>query len=252
MRIILSIAILNFKSAIKEKIFIGIVFLFLFLLAVSSLLATMGVGESVKIIRNAGLVGIELTGLLLIVFSLIFNFYREKDSRMQEVYLSFLSRSGFLGGKLLGYIFLLFFYCLIAAAGYGLILFFNDALSLRVIVGIYPIFLKLCIILFFTLLFSVIFTSNFVALFSSFFVYLSSELIGPALELVKSGGPLQIIILKGVYHMLPNFDKLDIKTQAVYEQLPSISFFLYITFYTVIYLIFMYLLTCLIFGRKEC
>lgn len=252
MKKILAIALLNFKSAVKEKIFIGIVFFFIIFLAVTILLSILGVGESQKVLRNAGLVGIELTGLILIIFSLVFSYYQDHHSRMQEVYLSFLSRSEYIAGKLLGYILLVISYCLISGIGYGLVLYFKQAFGLKVIIGIYPLFLKLSIILFFTLLFSVIFSSNFVALFSSLFIYLSSELSKFALELItKKGTQLQIIIFKFFYYILPSFDKLDIKTQAVYEKIPGLSFFTYITLYSLGYLIFLYLLTCLIFRKKE-
>jgi hypothetical protein len=252
MRKILSIAFLNLKSALKEKIFIGIVFFFIFLLSVTILLATMGVGESIKVLKDAGLVGIELTGLLLIIFSFIISFYRERDSKMLEVYLSFLSRAGYLAGKLLGYLLLLFFYFLISILGFGVILAFKHAFNLKIFIAIYPMFLKLSITLFFTLFLCIIFSSNLVALFSSFFVYLSSELSKFTLDLVvKKGNHFQIVIFKWIYHILPNFDKLDLKTQAVYEKIPNFAFFFYITIYSIIYLIFLYLLSYLIFGKKE-
>lgn len=253
MKRIFSISILNFKSAVKEKIFIGLVFLFIFLLAVSMFLAKLGVGESVKVLRNAGLVGIEITGLLLVIFSLVFSFYREKNSRMQEIYLSFVSRCGYISGKLLGYVFLLFSYLVIAIIGYGLILYFNNAFSLNVFAGIYPIFLKLSIVLFFTFLFCVIFNSSLVALFTSFFVYFSSELSKYALDVLienKTEG-IQLFLLKSIYHIFPNFDMLDIKSQAAYLKLPSLYFFQSITFYSVAYLIFLYFLICILFKKSK-
>lgn len=252
MKKILSLAGLNFRTALKEKIFIGLIFFFLFLLGVSVLLAKLGVGESEKVLRNAGLVGIELTGILLVIFSVVFNFYREKDNHMLEIYLSFSSRFAYIGGKLLGYIGLIFSYCIIGAIGYAVILYFKQAFTMKVLIGIYPIFLKLCITLFFTLLLCIVFSTNFIALFSSFFLYIVSETSKFALELVSKGSStIQLLLYKGIYHLLPNFDKLDIKSQVIYKNIPSINFFLIITLYTIGYLLFLYLLTTLIFKKKQ-
>lgn len=252
MRKILAVAFLNFRQEIREKLFFGVVFFFIFFLSLCVLLGKLSVGESEKVLRNAGLVGIEITALILVIFSLTFSFYREKDSRILEIYLSNFSRSSYISGKLGGYLLICLFYLALSGFGYILLLFFYNAFVFQPIAGLYPLFLKLSIIIGFCLVFCCLFSSPLIALLSSLFLYLASETASPALKIITLGAnKVQIALFKCLYYLLPNMDKLDIKSLVVYGKLPPVSFFLLISLYTLIYILFLWLIARFIFLRKE-
>lgn len=252
MRKILAVAWLNFKQTIREKLFFGAIFFFIFFLALCILLGKLSVGESEKVLRNAGLAGIELTALILVIFSLTFSFYKEKDSRILEIYLSNFSRSAYLSGKFGGYLLTCLFYLILSGMGYIFLLFFYNAFTFQPIVGLYPLFLKLSIVIGFCLVFCCLFSSPLIALLSSLFLYFASEMAYPALKIIILGANrFKIALFKCLYYLLPNMDKLDIKSLVVYGQLPPLSFFLLISLYALIYILFLWLTAQFIFIRKE-
>ncbi|MFH1339351.1 MAG: hypothetical protein ABIH40_05870 [Candidatus Omnitrophota bacterium] len=252
MRKIASVALLNFKQAIRDRIFLGVIFFFVFFLAFCALLGKLSPGETGKVLRNAGLAGIELSALILVVFSLTFSFYREKDSRMLEIYLSNFSRTAYISGKLGGYLLISVFYLALSAIGYILLLCFYGAFLWQPIIGLYPLFLKLSIIVGFCLVFSCLFSSPVIALLSSLSLYFASETAYPALKVIGlEAGEVKVFLFKCLYYLLPNMNKLDIKSLAIYGRLPELSFFLLISLYSFGYILFLWLIARFIFTRRE-
>jgi len=252
MKRVLSIAFLNFREATRNKLFFGVIFFFIFYLAFCILLGRLSPGEEEKVLRNAGLVGIELTALILVIFNLIFSFYREKDSRILEVYLSDFSPSTYIAGKTVGHFLICLFYLFLSGIAYSLLLFFHRGFNLSVLAGVFAIFFKLSIVISFSLLFCCLFSSSSLALLCSLFLYAAAEAAPSALRIVNTyGDKVQRFILNALYAILPNMDKLDIKAFVVYGKLPSVEFFTLIISYTIIYLFILWLVTVLAFQKKE-
>src|SRR3989338_5353413 len=238
MKAALAVSWLNFKQGIRERLFYGVIFFFLSFLAFSVLLGKLSVGENAKVLRNAGLTGIEFSALLLVIFSLIFSFYKERDGRILEIYLSHFSRSAYISGKFIGYLLILLFYLGLAGLGYALILFWQQAFAWQITAGIYFLFLKLSIVTSFALAFACLFSSPIIALLCSFFLYFASEAAHSALKIILQGNnPLQALFFKCLYHCFPNMDKLDIKALVAHGQLPGLSFFLLASLYGCAYLL---------------
>ena len=252
MRKVVSVALLNLKQGMREKLFWGVAFFFIFLLGLSVLLGELAVGEGVKVMRNAGLAGIELSALVLVVFSLTFSFYRDRDARMLEVYLSYFSRGAYIGGKLLGYLLICLFYLIIAGAGWVVILLLHNAFTYQIFGGLLSLFLKLSIVISFTLVFCTIFSSPIIASLGSLFIYGASEMAGEALRIVSlSGSPIQLTFFRFLHRLLPNMARLDVKSYVAYGELPSLSFFASISLYTVIYIVFLLLISRFMFLKRE-
>ncbi len=248
----MSISLLNFKQATKDKFFLGIAFFFVLYLAFSILIGNLSVGHGDKALRNAGLVGIELTTIMLIVFSFTFSFYREKDSRILEVYFSNFRRAPCMNGKIIGYALLSLIYLLFSGLAYAGILSLYGAFDFATLTALYPIFLKTIIMICFTSIFASLFSSSTMALLSSFFIYIASEFAPSALKIISTyGAELQRKLIKILYFFLPNMDKLDIKTLTVHGTLPPKSYFLWITVYAFVYILFLWLINLCIFQRKE-
>ncbi|MBU2044390.1 MAG: hypothetical protein KJ619_04105 [Candidatus Omnitrophica bacterium] len=252
MRKFLAISFLNFKEAVRDKFFLGVVFFFIFYLLFCIFLGKLSVGHADKVMRDAGLAGIELTAIILVIFSFTFSFFREKENRILEVYLTDFSPGICVSGKIFGYVLLCGLYLLLSAIAFGGLLYLNQAFNLASLVALYPLFLKIVIIIFLASLFSTLFSSATTALLSLLFVYVGAELIPSALAIVKAyGAPVQKVFIKFIYLFFPNMDKLDIKSLAVYGKLPDYRFFLGITIYALVYCLFLWLINLLIFQKKE-
>jgi len=247
-----SIALLNFRIVIKDKIFIGIVFSFLFYLLICIFLSRLSVGYTEKVLKDFGLLGIELTGLILIIFSYIFHFYREKDTQILRVYLSNFSKPVYLTGKILGYFFVTFLYILFSIITLEIILFFYHIFDSALLVMVISFLLKMFIMVTVVSLFSSLFSSPLLALLSTVFLYAAAHLAPSALRIVSFYGSFwQKILVKCIYHLLPNLDKLDIRYLVVWGNYPSLEYIGKITVYSSVYIIFLWLLGICIFEKKE-
>jgi len=249
---ILSIAFLNFKEAAREKLFVGVVFFIIAYFAFCVLLGKLSVGHSAKVIRDIGLLGIEFSTILLMIFSLVSSFYREKNTRILDVYLVNFERSSYILGKALGYFLLLAFYLLFSALGFLLILFLFDAFHPSAAIAFYPLFLKGSIIICFAAIFSIFFSSPTLSIVCSFFIYLSSELAPSVVKILgHAGAAWQKSLMHGLYAILPNMDKLDMKRAVSMGIIPEINYFLSITLYTVIYVGVLLVVNIMIINSRE-
>lgn len=249
---IFSIILLNLKQGIREKTFWIAGLFFLFLLGFSVFLGELSIGEKAVVLRNVSLSSIEISCLLLIVFGLVLGFYREKDTRLKEVYLSYYSCANYLAGKLIGYILLCLIYVFLTSLITGLILFLNNAFLWKFFIGSLGIFLKLSIFCSICLLFSSLFNYPLLASLTTIFVYVASELSYNALRIVKvSKNDFAKVFIKFLYHLLPNADKIDLKLNAIYGQIPQIWILFGIVVYVLLYILFSYFLTLFVFLRKE-
>lgn len=252
MKKFLSVARLNFREAVRDKFFLGVVFFLVFYLLFCIFLGKLSVGHLDRVLRNAGLVGIELTAIILIIFSFTFSFFREKENRILEVYLSNFKPAICIGGKIFGYILLSLLYLLLAALGFGLLLYLHQAFSWQVLTALYPVFLKIIVVIFLASVFSTLFSSATTSLLCLLFIYISAEAIPSALAIVGAyGSQIQKVFIKVIYLLLPNMDKLDIKSLAIYGKVPSLGFFLTVSFYAGVYCLFLWLINLFIFQRKE-
>ncbi len=252
MKKFLSVSALNFKEAMRDKFFLGVVFFFVFYLFFCMFLGKLSVGHVERVLRNAGLVGIELTAIILVIFSFTFSFFREKENRILEVYLSNFRPTTCIGGKVFGYILLSALYLLLAGLGFAGLLYLHKAFVGSVLVALYPVFLKIVVIIFLASLFSTLFSSATTSVLSLLFVYVSAEAIPSALAIVKAyGSQIQKVFIKGVYLFLPNMDKLDIKALSVYGKTPPLGFLLGISLHIAVYCLFLWLINLFIFKRRE-
>lgn len=248
----LSITLLNVKQGIREKTFWTAGLLFLFLLGFSLFLGELSIGEKEAVLRNVSLSSIEISCLLLVVFGLVWGFYREKDTALKEVYLSYFSCANYLTGKLIGYLFICLIYVSLTSLIAAFILILNNAFLWSFFLGSLGIFLKLSVFCSICLLFCSLFDYPLLASLTTIFVYIASEFSYNALKIatVSKNGFTRIII-KFLYHLLPNVDKIDFKINAIYGQVPQFCLLVGVTFYVLLYILFSYFLTFFIFLRKE-
>lgn len=252
MKKIIPIALLNLIQGTREKTFWLSGFFFVFLLIFSSFLGQLSIGEKEIILRSVMFSSIEISGLLLIVFGLVYSFYREKDSRLAEVYLSYFSPANYLTGKLLGFVSICFIYIFITSILGTAVFLLNKVFLWQLFLGSYGIFLKLSIFCCSCLLFSSMFSSPLFASIVTIFFYIGSELSYSASRIANIFENTAIkIFFKSIYYILPNVDKINLKNVVIYGNTPSLAHLINITLYTFFYCAFILLLTIFIFKRKE-
>ncbi|MFH1768619.1 MAG: hypothetical protein ABH858_05630 [Candidatus Omnitrophota bacterium] len=252
MKEIFSVAFLTFKQAVRSRLFTGVIFFFVFYAFFCTILGELSPGETQKVMRSAALAGIEITAVGLIVFTIVFNFYREKESHMLDIYLSNFKRSDYVTGKILSYIFISLFYIILSGLCCWLLLSLYGAFSPAFLAALYSIFLKVSIVVSFCLIFTSFFSSPIIALLITFFLYVSAQVGRAALDAVNLyGRKLQQTVVLLFYSLLPNMDKLDINNLAAYGKVPDFVFFFQITFYSLLYISLLWLINILLWQKKE-
>ena len=252
MKEIFRIAFFIFKQGIREKVFIGLLFVFIFILGVCVFLGKISAGEEVRILRNAGLVGIEFSGFLIILFFITHNFYQQKYTRILDLFLVGFKRRILLTGYFLGYLLILFFFLVFSFLIFSSICLFYKAYYPGILVAGLFSFLRLSIMLSFCILFSCFFESPIISFLSTLFLYIASEVSYSASKIILTyGGAIQRMIVKALYRILPNMDKLNVKDLVSYGQYPTGEFLIYALIYSFIYILFLFFLSLFIFEKKE-
>lgn len=252
MRKIFSIVLINVRQGIREKTFLGVAFFFLFLLGVSLFMGELSIGEKEVALRNISLSAIEVSCLFLVVLGIVNNFYREKETRLKEVYLSYFPQGSYLAGKLIGYILICCIYIFMASVLAGIILAVNKAFIWQFFLGSWGIFLKISLFCSICLLFSCVFDYPLLAALSTVFAYVAAEFSASALKITTvSNNAVTKIWMKALYHLVPNSDKIDMKYQAIYGHTLPVYFLGYVSLYVLIYILFAFSLSVLVFSKKE-
>ncbi len=252
MKKIFRISTFIFKQGIKEKVFVGLLFFFIFMLAVCIFLGKISAGEEIRILRNAGVTGIEFCGLLVVLFFVSQNFYQQKYTKMLDLFIVKFDKKNSLCGYFLGYLFIVFFFILFAYLLFIPICLFFKAFYPGIILGGVFTFFKLSITLGFCLLFLCFFESPLISFLSTLFLYISSEAAYSALKVVLiEGSVFQKVMVKIIYRILPNMDKLNVKDLICYGQYPSGNFFVCAFIYSFVYMLFLFFISLAVFKKKE-
>ncbi|MCX7927898.1 MAG: hypothetical protein N2606_07185 [Candidatus Omnitrophica bacterium] len=252
MKKIIGLVLLNVIQGVREKIFWLAVGFFIFLLALSFFMGILSVGETAQVLRCAGLSGIELSCILLVVSSMLFGIYREREGRLTEFLLSHFSRINYISGKFLGYIMIAGCYILLCAIGWFIILIFEQAFHISVIMALVALYSKIILVIGWGLVFSMIFSSSTIALFATLFIYLASEVAYETVRIMMLSKQTFItVIIKGIYYLLPAMDKIDLKTQATFGNSVPLSFLWWLFIYTALYGVFLWCMAVYLFLKKE-
>lgn len=252
MRKPLSIAGITLTQGFRNQTFWIAAFLFISFFLVTFFLRVLSIGHKAVMLRSFALSAMEISALLLIVYGFVFSLFRERENRIQSLYLTYVSSWEYLFGKFIGHCLLMAAYLAIASLLCGVLLLNEGAFSFSFLSGVYSIFLKLCITCAFCLFFSSLLTSPVFASLLTFFLHLAGELASYPLMVMKSSTNWMILLFYRVlYHLLPNMDKIDLKYQAIWEQPVAVDFLVHISLYSFLYALAIFLPSLWIFMRRE-
>lgn len=220
MRKIFAIAKNTFIEGIRANTLYIIIAYGLMIFLSLAFLSPLALGEQDRILKDLGLAGIEVMGMIVAIVVGTTLVYKEVEKRTIYVLVSKpLTRAQFLAGKYLGMemlsvvivgLMMVIFYT-------GLILMKQDRLGVF-IVPIFLIFLKISIINAVALFFSSLASPILGAVFT-FCLYLAGTLSRDILELAQRLKILSVsLVVKALYYLLPNLANLDAKNRVIYDQ----------------------------------
>lgn len=243
-----------FWEVIRDRILYLIVFFALLMIAGIRLIPELSVGTEDKIILDFGLAVISVLGLIVAVF--IGTALVNKEIEKRTVYVLIakpLSRSELIIGKYIGLSAVLAVLLLVMTIIYGLILNLSGISYPigSILVAVIFIFIQLSLLTAIAILFGV-FTSSLLATLFTFGIYLMGNL---SRDLVKLGelsdNPGIKKLMMGLYVVLPDLSRLDLKNDAVYGLLPSIATLVTNFGYALLYTMLILSITIAIFARRE-
>lgn len=244
----------SFREVIRDRVLYIIGFFALLLVMAMRLLPEVAATTEDKIFLDFGLAAISVLGVLVTVFVGTGLVNKEIDKRTVLVLIPKpLSRAEFIIGKHLG-LWAVLAVLLVALTGiYLALLSFNkiDYPVASILISILYLFLELGLLTAVALLFGV-FTSSLLATLLTFGVYLMGNL---SPDLVKLGqlsqNPNIQRITDGIYLILPDLSRLNLKNEAVYGLLPPSLTLWGHALYALVYTILLLAIAIFIFSRRE-
>lgn len=252
MRKIVAIAAITFMQGFRAQTFRIVALLFAALLGLSYFLRVLALGNTAMMLRSFGLAGMEIGGLLLIILGCVASFYREREARLQAIHLTYVSSFHHALGRLVGNCLLLASYLTLSALACSIILWHEGAWLCCFALGAYSIFLKLMITCAFCSLFANMLSSQVFASLLTAFIYLAAEFASYPLAMMRATpAAMPVTLSKMIYHLLPNFDKIDLKYAAIYGEAVSSGQVLELSLYALIYTAVIFIPAWKVFASHE-
>lgn len=251
---IITIASNVFWEIMRERVLYLISFFIFALFGARALLTKIALETQDKITVDIGIAAIAILGLLVTIFASSGLINKEIEKRTILFLLAKpVSRVEVIAGKHLGIsaAIAVLIACL-TAVYFGILtaLQINFPLASLLVAVIY-IFLELSLLAAFAILFGV-FTSSLLATLLTFAVYIMGHLSRDILQLGEISKNITVKnITQGMYLILPDLAKLDLKNIAVYGLLPPPTELLFNAVYAVIYIVLLLALANLIFWRRQ-
>lgn len=244
----------GFREAIRDRILYLIGFFALLLVLALRILPEISATAENKIFIDFGLGAINLLGVIVAVFVGTGLINKEIEKRTVLVLIPKpLLRAELIVGKHLGLSGVLAVLTVTMTVIYLILLSFSNIsypLGSILVSTIYQ-FLELCLIVALAVVFGV-FTSSLLATLLTFGVYLMGNLSPDLIKLssLSTNSSIQKLI-QGLYLVLPDLSRLNLKNEAVYSILPPPLTLLGNGVYGVFYTVLLLAIAILIFSQRE-
>lgn len=253
MKKIFSIAGVVYRESIRNRVILTMVVISFLLIFFSLFLDPLALGESERLVKDAGLSSISFFSLLIILFAGTRLIYQEIEKKSIHILaVKPVSRTQLLIGKFFGLLFII--YTIVAATG----IYLTAILIISKISFNYTLFLSLFFIAQqFTLLSAAtIFFSTFASPVLSGIFTLMFYLIGYFIKdlqffIDKTDSAAVGTLLKGVMLIFPDFYYSDIKLFAIHNMTVSANYIIFVISYLAVYTILFLYLSTIIFKKRE-
>jgi ABC-type transport system involved in multi-copper enzyme maturation permease subunit len=243
----------TFKENLRDKVLYNLVFFGLFLIGASVLLGSLTIGEQAKIVKDIGLAGINVFGVLIAIFVGVGLVSKEIEKRtIYTILAKPVPRYQFLIGRYLGLIItLLVNTAIMVVAFLGVLLLSSIVPDVGLVKAIGLIFMELLVIVAVGVMFSTFTTPTLSATFT-IAIYVIGHLVNDIKDLAdKVQDGLTPVILRGLYYALPNLDFFDVKGDAVYGVPIDTVYLVTVMGYGFAYTAVVIAIACAIFERRD-
>lgn len=249
----LNIALNTFKEIVRNKFLYLILFFAFIFIVFSILLGQLTIWDDKKIIVDFWLAMIELFWLLGVLFVWSQLLFKEIEWKTIFLILSKpIKRYEFILWKFLWFSFTVFLIILLQSILFLTVLFLKDIeITKLILFSLLFTFFKLEILLSLVFFFST-FMSNILTILVSISIYFLSHNYSILLDMANRWkNELMIYLTKGLQLLTPPLEALNIKDIIWSFSSFTYKFFLFNTFYSIIYLIIILFFTVIIFNRKK-
>lgn len=252
MSAIAAIALNTFREAIRDRVLYLILAFALALIGLAHFVSLLTIGSEVKIVKDLGLSGISIFGLLTAVFVGVSLVFKEIERRTVYTLLAQpVRRWQFVCGKYAGLSLVL----LACVALTGAALAIAVALKGESPAGLFPAivlgFVELELVAAFAVLFSS-FTNPILASVGTVATYVVGHLSWSFDLLEKrTTGDAGKALCRLLHVVLPNLDRLNVKAAAVHDIALPAGYLVAAIGYGVFYAVTILILACLVFERRE-
>ncbi len=247
-----AIALNTFREGIRDRVLYLLLAFALLLIATSRFLSLLTVGDENKIIKDLGLSAISIFGLLTAVFVGVSLLFKEIERRTVYTLLAKpVSRWQFVAGKYAGLMTILGVNVALMSAVLAGILLVRGESPLPLLPAELLILVELALVTAFAVLFSGV-TNPILAAVGTSAVYVAGHLSWSFDLLKKRLPPGAGRNLCDVLHaVIPNLDRLDVKTAAVHGLPVPAGELLFAALYGVAYAVIVLVVAAWRFSRKD-
>lgn len=248
-----NIAYNTFKEIVRNK-FLYLILFFAFVFIIFSIsLWQLTIWDDKKVIVDFGLSMIEIFWIVWVLFVWSQLLFKEVEWKTIFLILSKpIKRYEFILWKFLGFSETIFLIVLFQSILFLGVLFFKDIeINYLIIWSLIFTFFKLEILLSIVFFLST-FISNMLTILVSIMIYFLSHSFSLLLTMAeRSKNEIFLYFTKGLELLFPPLEAINIKDHIWSFQNFSFNFFLFNTFYSVIYLVIILILAVIIFNRKR-
>jgi ABC-type transport system involved in multi-copper enzyme maturation permease subunit len=250
----------TFRETVRERVLYNLLVFALLMIVTGLIMRDLSVRQDTKIIKDLGLVSMELFGVLIALFIGVGLVSKEIERRsLYPLLAKPLARGEFLVGKFLGLAFTLLVNVSIMTLGLYLTLFAApvgqdgrlarlDVFLLQAVLGIY---LALLLVVAIALFFSVSTSSSALAAVFT----LAVVVVGRFADVIRN--MREVLpdtpgwLVRGLYYVVPNFHSLDLKSRIVHGQPLAASDLLCLVAYALAYCVVLLAAASAIFRRRD-
>jgi ABC-type transport system involved in multi-copper enzyme maturation permease subunit len=218
---IFAISRLALLESVRNRVFTGLLVFLLLFLGFAIYVSTLSLGEVSRFIQNAGMAGMSLTGLSVVILFGLYSLYQEQDRYELYVLLIRVSRPAYLAGRFLGSVWILGLFSLIAGIGvFGVTWAFGHIVAPLLFWSVYWTVMEFALVAAVGILFYAMgigFTLNALLLLAVYAVGHSlTEAIQSFIGLGVFGNPYHLQFVKILSHLFPNFDVFNFRLAIIH------------------------------------
>jgi ABC-type transport system involved in multi-copper enzyme maturation permease subunit len=226
----------TFRETVRERVLYNLLFFAVLMTLSGLLLRQLSIRQDEKIVKDIGLAAMDIFGTMIAVFIGVGLVSKEIERRsLYPLLAKPLSRTEFLLGKFLGLGFTLLVNILVMCVGLFATLYLTGrAADPQLLKAVFAIYLGLLLVVALALMFSAITSAPLAAICTICLLVVGrfSDVIRNMKEVVP-GAPGWLS--RVLYHAIPDFNKLDLKSNVVYGDPVSGSTLLLIAAYATVY-----------------